>query len=158
MLFALWSLSSPAFNLSRHQKNLLDIPIQCYGNLTEDSHTRWRSRRSYPHPLLGEVQNYNLVLNNHQQENVGSHQKKIPHVQGQRRSPSKTVGGAKSCLESNPIPTRHTQRAQTNLVHTRTQRLTPELKQDWGNRLLEGTNKTCAHQDPGERTSEPIRD
>ena len=29
----------------------------------------------------------------------------IPHVQGQRRSPSKTVGGAKSCLESTPDPT-----------------------------------------------------
>ena len=26
----------------------------------------------------------------------------IPHIQGQRRSPSKTVGGAKSCLESTP--------------------------------------------------------
>ena len=31
------------------------------------------------------------------------------------------VGGAKSCLESNPIPTRDTQRAQTNLVHIRAQ-------------------------------------
>ena len=39
------------------------------------------------------------------QENVGSHQRKIPYVHGQRRSPSKSVGGAKSCLESNPIPT-----------------------------------------------------
>ena len=68
------------------------------------------------------------------------------------------VGGEKSHFESNPIPARDAWRAQTNLVHTRTQRLTPELKQDWGNRLLEGTNKTCAHQDPGERTSEPLRD
>ena len=48
--------------------------------------------------------------------------KKIPHVQGQRRSPNKMVGGAKSHLESNPIPTRDAQMAQTNLVHTRTQR------------------------------------
>ena len=46
----------------------------------------------------------------------------ISHIQGQRRSPSKTVGRAKSCLESNPIPARDTQRAQTNLMHTRTQR------------------------------------
>ena len=30
--------------------------------------------------------------------------KKIPHVQGQRRSPSKTVGGEKSHLESNCNP------------------------------------------------------
>ena len=58
----------------------------------------------------------------HQQENVGSHQKKILHFQGQRRRHSKTVGGAKSCLESNPIPARNTQRAQTNLVSTKNQR------------------------------------
>ena len=48
--------------------------------------------------------------------------KKILHVQGQRRSPNKTVGGAKSCLESNPIAARDAWRAQTNLVCTRTQR------------------------------------
>ena len=39
--------------------------------------------------------------------------KEIPHIQGQRRSPSKMVGGANSHLESNPIPTRDAQRAQT---------------------------------------------
>ena len=44
----------------------------------------------------------------------------IPHIQGQRRSPSRTVGGAKSSLDSNPIPTRDAQRAQTNRVCTRT--------------------------------------
>ena len=36
--------------------------------------------------------------------------------------PSKTIGGVKSHLESNPIPTRDAQRAHTYLVHTRTQR------------------------------------
>ena len=44
----------------------------------------------------------------------------IPHVQGQR-SPGKMVGGVNSRLESHPISTRDTQRAQTNLVHIRTQ-------------------------------------
>ena len=48
--------------------------------------------------------------------------KKITHVQGQRRSPRNMVRGAKSLLEINPIPTRDTWRAQTNLVLTRTQR------------------------------------
>ena len=48
-------------------------------------------------------------------------QEEIPHVQGQKRSPSTTVGGANSCLDSSPIPTRDTQRAQSNLVCTRTQ-------------------------------------
>ena len=43
-----------------------------------------------------------------------------PQVQGQR-GPSKRVGGANSCLESNPISSRDTQRAQTNLVHTSSQ-------------------------------------
>ena len=83
---------------------------------------RWWSRRTCTHLLLRELQNYNLLLNNRQQKNVGAYQKKIPHVQGQRRSPSKTVGGAKSHLESNPISARDTRRAQTNLVHTRAQR------------------------------------
>ena len=43
----------------------------------------------------------------------GCEQRKIPHVQGQRRIPRKIVGGAKSQLESNPIPARDTRRAQT---------------------------------------------
>ena len=30
--------------------------------------------------------------------------------------------------------------------------------QDWGNRLLEGTNKTSVHQNPGERSSDLTRD
>ena len=44
-----------------------------------------------------------------------------PHIQGQRRSPSKKAGGANLHLESNPIPDRDARRAQTSLVHTRTQ-------------------------------------
>ena len=50
-----------------------------------------------------------------------SNSEEIPHVQGQRRSPSKTVGGAKLRLP-NPTPVRDAQRAQTYLVCTRTQR------------------------------------
>ena len=65
------------------------------------------------HLLLRELQNYNSLLSNCQQENVGSHQKNIPNSQGQRRSPSKTARGMKSHLEPNPIPTRDAQRAQT---------------------------------------------
>ena len=35
----------------------------------------------------------------------------------------------------------------------------PELTQEWGNRLLEGTKKKhCVHQDPGKRNSDPTRD
>ena len=46
-------------------------------------------------------------------ENIGSHQNKISRIQGQRRSPRKTVERVKLHLESNPIPARDTQRAQT---------------------------------------------
>ena len=91
---------------------------------------RWQSRRTCAHLLLQELQNYNLLLNNRWHENVGSHQKEIPHIQGQRGSCSKTVGGTKSCLESNPVPTRDTQ---------------------------EGSNKPYVHQDPGERSCDPKR-
>ena len=45
----------------------------------------------------------------------------IPHIQRQRRSPSKTIGREKSHLESNPIPTRDIRRAKTNLVLTKPQ-------------------------------------
>ena len=38
--------------------------------------------------------------------------KKIQHVQGQRKSPRKMIGGEKSRLESKPTPTRDAQRAQ----------------------------------------------
>ena len=46
--------------------------------------------------------------------------KEITHIQSQRH-PSKVVGGANSCLESNLIPTIDSKRVQTNLVTTRTQ-------------------------------------
>ena len=65
--------------------------------------SRWRSRRTCAHFLLQELQNYNSLLKSHWQETVGSHQKHIPHIQEPRRSPSKTVGGVKLHLESNPI-------------------------------------------------------
>ena len=81
----------------------------------------WQGSRMCTHFLLQELQNYNLLLNSCLQENVGSHQKKISHFQGQRRSPSKMVGWANSHLESNPFLARDAQRAQTNLVCTRTQ-------------------------------------
>ena len=73
---------------------------------------RWWNR-TCTHLLLQELQNYNLILNNHWQKNVGPQHKRIFHVQGQRRSPNKTVGGVKSHLESNPIPARNAWRAQT---------------------------------------------
>ena len=78
---------------------------------------RLQSRRVCALCLLQELQNYNLLMNNRWLENV-SHQKKISHIQGQRRSLSKMLGGVKSLLESNPLPPRNAQRVQTKLVCT----------------------------------------
>ena len=103
-------------------KNFVFSPYK-QGNVRLSRHIRWQSRTMCNHFLLQELQNYNLLLNNSRQENVGSHQKKTTHIQGQRRSPSKMVGGAKSCLESNPIPARDTLRAQ----------MKPSAHQDPGN-------------------------
>ena len=51
----------------------------------------------------------------------------------QRRSPSKMVGVVNSHLESNPIPARDAQKAQTNPVLTRTQ----GPHRDWDRNVLE---------------------
>ena len=177
------------------KRNFLDS--RPYNISRRDSvRSRWWSRRMCAHLLMLELQNYNSLLNYHWQENVGSHQKKILHIQGQRRSPNKMVQGVKSHLESNPIPTRDTWRTQTKpyaqqeipqrlsqtwlwvfecllqrygsavaccrgrgsgcsrpgcgitLLEVVTIKPTiepPEFTQNWGNRLLEGTNKIlCA--------------
>ena len=173
------------------------------------------------HLLQWELQNWNPLLNNHQEENVGSHQKKVPHIQSQRRSPkkmvklratqlyptlcnpmdytvhgilqagilewvafpfyrgspqsrgwtqvsriagrfftiwatSKMVGGAKSHLESNRIPTRDTQRAQTKpCVHH-----DPKPHRDWSRPALEcllqrKRSAVACHRDSGSDCSIP---
>ena len=68
--------------------------------------------------LLLEFQNYNSLLNNLDSRMLDpTKKKKIPHIQRQRRSSSKMVGGAKLHLESNPIPIRDAQRAQTHRAY-----------------------------------------
>ena len=107
-----------------------------YPKLALNNRRNWRVAedwRTCAHLLLWELQNYNSLLNNRQLENVGSHQKRIPHFQGQRRSPRKMVGWVKSHLESNPLTTRDAQRAHTNLVCTRTQR----PHRDWARTVCE---------------------
>ena len=100
--------------------HIFPVSTHVYPSPFSTFYPRWQSRRTCAQLLLKELQNYNLLLNDHQEKNVGSHQKKIPHVQGQR-SPRKIVGRAKLHLESNPISIRDSLRAQTNLVCTRTQ-------------------------------------
>ena len=93
---------------------------------------RWWSRKTCAHLLLRELQNDNLLLNNHWQM-LDPTKKKIPHIQRQGRSPSKMVGEVKSHLESNPISTRDAQRPQTNIVCIRTQR----PHRDWDRTVFE---------------------
>ena len=80
----------------------------------------WQCRRTHSH-LLQEHQNHNQLLNNHRQENVGSHQKKISRAWGQRRSCNKTVEGVQSHLKSNLRPTSDAWRVQTKPRGARTQ-------------------------------------
>ena len=102
-------------NLTDQKKEML----KCM--LIQHNDSRWQSRSTFTH-LLRKFQNCNSLLNNYQQENVGPRLEKIPHIQGQRRSPSEMVGGVISHLELNPLPSRVAQSAQT---------------------------KPCVHQDPG---------
>ena len=82
---------------------------------------RWPSRSSCAH-LLWELQNYNSLLSSCWLKKCWIPPKHNTHIQRQRRSPRKMVGGVKLCLESNSLPTRDAQRIQTNLMCTRTQR------------------------------------
>ena len=138
-------------------KNFKKIVLSPYkqGNVRLTRHMRWQNRRMCTHLLLQELQNYNLLLNSHRQESVGSHQKKITHIQGQRRSPGKMVGGAEACLEWDPIPARDTLRAQTCLVHQDPEAYTRIYP---GEQTLGGCKQNLVHQDPGERSSDPTRD
>ena len=83
----------------------------------------WKDGRVEGCALIFSCENFKIATHcrTPRQENVGSHQKKMPQVQGQRTSPPKMVGGTKLLLETNPIPARDPGRAQT---------------------------KPCVHQDP----------
>ena len=70
--------------------------------------------------------------------------KKISHVGGQRRSPNKMVGGAKLCLESNPIPTTEMVRGlKQNFVCNRTQ----GPHKYWARRAFEYLSVSCRGMD-----------
>ena len=111
--------------------------------------TKWRNRRICAELLLWELQNTTRC----EQPSTGQcwiPPKKITHVQGQRRSPSKMVGGAKSCLESNPIPARDTQRAQTKpCVTKRSHKDWPDLPLSVWASPVEVQVRSCLPQGQG---------
>ena len=96
--------------------------------------TRWWSRRMCAHLLLRELQNCNSLLNNHQQENVGSHQKKTKNK------------------KTNPHP-----RAKENPQQDgRRGKITFRIKPHTHQRCSEGSNKTLCTPGPRDPTeSEP---
>ena len=124
-----FSMMYSAYKLNKQGDNISRVPWCTPFPIWE--RIRWRSWRTCAHLILQELHNCNSLLNNHRQENIGSHQEKIPHVQGQRRSPNKTVGQAKSWLESNPIFTRDTLRAQTKPYACQDQAIPQRLSQTW---------------------------
>ena len=74
----------------------------------------------------------------------------IPHTHGQRRSPSETVGGAKSRFESYPIPPRDAQRLKPSLCTPGPRDPTETeielcLSVSWGG---DGSQKTAAGAGP----------
>ena len=115
----------------REQKGK-ETPKPKQKNPQKQIHSKGYRSTSYmtcTHLLLQEHQNCNYLLNNHQQDNVGTHQKKIPHIQGQRRS-NKTLRGMQLHLKSNLIAARDSWTART---------------------------KPCVHQDPGKGAATPTR-
>ena len=82
---------------------------------------RWWSRRVCAHLLLRELQNYNLLLKSHRQENVGSYQKK---------------------------DTLHPRAKEKPLHDGRREEITFRIKPHNRQRCSEGSNKPCVQQDP----------
>ena len=105
-------------------KSGLRTPIQCWFSLELACcyNSVSQSNKVYFPLILSHVWKFfsNPCTDHDREENVRSHQRKMPHVQGQRRSLSKMAGG-KIMFRINP-PTRQ--------------------------RCLEGSNKACVHQDP----------
>ena len=66
---------------------------------------RWSSRRTWAH-LLQEHQNYKELLNNHQQEDAGTHQKKISPHPKTKKKPQWDGRRGSTMIKSNPIPAR----------------------------------------------------
>ena len=65
------------FSLKR--TNTIDsMKIFCLRKSHQDYEPRWRSRRTCSHSLLREHQNHNQLLDNHRQEDTGTHQKRHP--------------------------------------------------------------------------------
>ena len=89
---------------------------------------RWWNRRMSVHFLLQELQNCNSLLNNHWQENVGSHQKKrYPKSKGKGEAPARLYNGQNHIYNQTPYRPETLRGFKQNFVHTRTQR----HKRDW---------------------------
>ena len=90
---------------SRSKANRV-LPRECTGHSKHPHPScllRWQSRRTCAH-LLGELQNYNSLLNNHRQENVGSHQKRYPMSKGRGEAQVRQQEGQNCIQNQTPYP------------------------------------------------------
>ena len=87
-----------------------------------------------------------LTAEHHRQENVKSHQIKIPHGQEQRQTPINMVGEGKFHVVSNPYLPEMLRGLKQNLVHTRTQR----YHRDWARPVFECLNVSSS-RDKGQQ-------
>ena len=87
--------SNHIFNIPKFAHSLQSITMPNFP-LKYWKCSRWLSRKTCTHLLLQEQQNCKYLFNIQWQVNAGTHQKRIPHVQRQRRSHSETVGEAQS--------------------------------------------------------------
>ena len=79
------------------------------------------------HPLLQEHQNHNYLLSNHWQEDTGAHQKKITHVQRQKKLQQDGRRDANMII-SNLIPI---EKVTHNLEYSNTNKVLPLLWSFW---------------------------
>ena len=97
-------------NKNIYLKNLFQVTLQQFVSLQS-------FMRTCTHLLLRELQNYNSLLNNHQLENVGSHQKKDTPCPGTKEKPQQDGRRGKITFRIKLQPTRNAQRAHQE--HTR---------------------------------------
>lgn len=65
---------------------------------------RWQREEAYTHLLLQELQNYDWLLINHQQENVRSQQKKLSHVRAKEKPQQDWQEGKLTFQSQTPYP------------------------------------------------------
>ena len=100
-----WMLVSVSTCVWHHQRKTSTQGRQKYflKHVIQEDWFKTTERRTRAHLLLPEHQNHNYVLNNHQQEDTGTHQKSIaPHPRTKKKPQWNSWRGTIT-IKSNPI-------------------------------------------------------